>query len=754
MKRESRPRWEQPRGIRLIVLRRVCQILLLLTCLPAMATTYTFMAPHLTMHAGDPVPPLIFNVSAYSGSYASHFSGEPSRSTRATSSSPPGNYPITISRGSLHTLDRNDNLRFVNGTLTIIPADGIGAHLTNNISYPPGFLHGPPGYSAVEVTKNSIANLVGDCVTDNAKAFSLLFSQNGMRTSATTNGGSHPLYLYFPPGCYATSQPLTIYGNTWTLWGSGPQSSYIRLLPNSPAFNTGIATEFFSPQSVTKNSNFREYIYNLGYSIGVGNPDAIPFTTVQNNSGAVRNVQIWADDSNCPYAINLNRQYPGPMLFKDVAVYGCKTAYSAGYGEYSITFESFTTEAQSVAVLDNHFIKASIRQWLSDNTVQALHVYGSSIANVAVLDSKILNGDSSTPGIAVEKGCAVYLKNVVATGYNPTEIDAGNGTPIIRVGNIEQAWTGSGQTLFNHGHSPDSLHLEVQETPVPSDPPVSQWTKLGAVVGEWPVQIENSASATVYVPPGIYSATGTRRITIPDTVNHLQFYQAKFPTGSPQIVLTVAGSSTRPLTIDGCLYESCQIVHSGSRAIVLRDTTLHSYTAQNGAGDLYIEDSILSDPGTGSIAVNFYPSQRIWARQLNLEQRRVDKFNCSGCRLWILGYKTEQATPSIVLTDRAQAEIFGFFFYQNVAPSNVGTANIYLTDSSLFATGWTQVDRPGRGQPNWVIERQGATASSLATRSVNTSQQLNMFYSYGGGRTSGTQRAYEKGKIQNGSSIK
>jgi hypothetical protein len=731
-------------------MRKLCQILQLLMCLPAAATTYTFTAPHLTMHVGDPVPPLIFRVSAYAGSYASHFSGEAKLSTVATSSSSPGNYPITISQGSLHTMDRQDNLRFVNGTLAIIPTDGIGAQLVNNIAYPPGFLSGRPGHSAVDVTNNSTANLVGDCVTDNAKAFEVLLSQNGVRTSATTNGGSTPLYLYFPPGCYATSQPLTIYGNTWTFWGSGPQRSYIRLLPNSPAFNTGAAAQFFSPQSVTKNSNFREYIYNLGFNIGVGNPDAIPFTTVQNNSGAVRNVQIWADDSNCPYAINLNREYPGPMLFKNVAVYGCKTAYSSGYGEYSITFEDFTTEAQTVAVLDNHYIKASIRHWLSDNTVEALHAYGSAIANVAVLDSKILNGDSSTPGIAVEAGCAVYLKNVIATGYNPTEIDAGAGAAVVRTRNIEQAWTGSEQTLFNNAQSPDSLHLEVRETPVPNDPPVSQWKQLSAVVADWPAQIVNSTSATVYAPPGIYAGSGTQHINVPDTVNHLEFYQAKFPTSSPQIVLTVAGSSTRPLIIDGCLFQSCQVVHTGSRAVVLRDTILYTYTAQDGSGDLYIEDSSLSNGANGSFAVDFYPSQHIWARQLNLEQGKANKFNCSGCKIWILGYKTEQATPSIVLTNRAQAEVFGFFFYQNVAPLASGTASVYLSDSSLFATGWTQVDRPGRGQSNWIIEKQGPTTSSLATRDLNTPQQLNMFYSYGGGRTHVAPPVNEKAKSRKG----
>jgi hypothetical protein len=335
----------------------------------------------------------------------------------------------------------------------------------------------------------------------------------------------------------------------------------------------------------------------------------------------------------------------------------------------------------------------------------------------------------------VEKGCALYLKNLISTGYSPTEVDSGNGTAVIRTGNIEQAWTGSAQSLFDSAQPADSLHLPVQETPAPDDPPVSQWTRLSNIVAKWPAQILNSASPTVYAPPGLYSSTGITQITVPDTVSHLEFYQSKFATSSPQIVLTIAGSSHRPLIVDGCPYESCQIVHTGSRTIVLRDATLHSYAAQDGAGDLYVEDSILSAL-PGSSTLNFYPSQHIWARQLNLEQDKTSKFNCSGCKIWILGYKTENSTPSIVLTNRAQAEVFGFFFYQLAPPAMPGTASIYLTDSSLFATGWTQVDLPGRGQPNWIIESQGGTTLSLATRSVNSPQQLNMFYSYGGGRTS------------------
>lgn len=711
-------------------------LLLVMAVSYAKAATYNVSATHLTMHAGDPVPPLIFRLSVYPGKYADLFRGEPHLSTSATSTSSPGDYEITVAQGSMRTVNPSDHLEFTKGVLTVLAAGPTGAKLDNDVSYPAGFFSGSGNYSVIDVTHNSIANLVPDCVRDNAPAFDRLLTQAGRRTPATTNGGATPLFLYFPPGCYATSQPLTIYGNTWTLWGSGPKRSYIRLLPNSPSFNVGKPTQFFSPQSVTRNSNFREFIYNLGFNIGAGNPDAIPITTVQNNVGAMRNVQIWADDSRCPYAINLRRAYPGPMLLKDVAVYGCNEAYSSNQNEYNVTAEGLTTEGQTETGLDNGSIAASIRHWLSDNAVPAIRVHGSITATVAVLDSDLLNGAPGSTGIVVEKGASIYLKNITATGYRLTENDSGSGSPVIRKGNIRQAWTGNPRSAYDDSRRPDSLHLETRETPSTDDPPVSQWTKLSSTVARWPIEIEKSRSSTVYLPPGVYEHTGVVEIDVPGSVDHLQFYQSLFRTSSTTIRLRVAGSGTTPLIIDGCVYQSCEVDQTGSRPVVIRDSTLDSYVATEGAGDLYIEDSILSSRSGESKPVRFYPHQHIWARQLNLEQRSLDKFDCNGCTIWILGYKTEQPTPSIVLSNGAQAEIFGFFFYQNRAPEKSGTASIYLTDSSLFATGFTKVDNAGRGQPFWVIERRGTNVSSLATHDINTSQQITMLYSYGDRRTS------------------
>jgi Pectate lyase superfamily protein len=706
-------------------------LLLMMAVSSARAATYNVSAVHLTMHVGDPVPPLIFRVSEYSGKYSDLFRGEPRLSTSVTSAYSSGNYEITVSQGSMRTVNPSDHLQFTKGVLTIIPAGPTGARLSNDVSYPEGFLRGSGGYSLIDVTHNSIANLIPDCVSDNATAFDRLLTQSGRRTPATTNGGATPLFLYFPPGCYATSQPLTIYGNTWTLWGAGPQRSYIRLLPNSPAFNVGKPTQFFNPQSVTRNSNFREFIYNLGFNIGVGNPDAIPVTTIQNNVGSMRNVQIWADDSRCPYAINFRRAYPGPMLLKDVAIYGCNAAYSSNQNEYSVTAEGLTTEGQTEIALDNGSIAASIRHWLSDNTVTAVHVHGAITATIAVLDSDLLNGAPGSTGIIVDKGASIYLKNITARGYGVTENDSGSGSPVVRRGDIRQAWTGDARSLFDGSQSPDSLHLETSETPSSEDPPVSQWTKLGSTVATWPSEIEKSRASTIYLPPGVYEGGGVVEIDVPQSVDHLQFYESLFRTPSTTIRLLIAGSGTKPLIIDGCLYQACELVHTGSRPVVIRDSTLDSYMAKEGAGNLYIEDSILSSRSGESKPVRFYPHQHIWARQLNLEQHSLDKFDCNGCTIWILGYKTEQSTPSIVLTNGAQAEIFGFFFYQNRAPEKPGTASIYVTDSSLFATGFTKVDIAGRGQPFWVIERRGMNVSSLATRDVNTSQQITMLYSYG-----------------------
>jgi len=184
------------------------------------------------------------------------------------------------------------------------------------------------------------------------------------------------------------------------------------------------------------------------------------------------------------------------------------------------------------------------------------------------------------------------------------------------------------------------VYLPEQETPpLPTDDPVqAHWTELGSTLSSWCSEITGSSSATVYAPPGNYTASGSANCTIPNTVNHLELYQSQINNFA--FTFTVAGNSTTPLVIDGCTFNGCTVNHTGTRTVVLTDTEA-LYNASMGAGNVFFEDFV-----GGNATITFQLNQSIWARQFNLEVPNANKFMCNNCTLWILGYKTENAITS------------------------------------------------------------------------------------------------------------
>jgi len=80
--------------------------------------TLTITADNKMKLVGDPNPPLTFTPTGFvNGDTASVLTGSPSLSTTATNSSPVGNYPITITQGTLAASDYA--FSFVNGTLSV-----------------------------------------------------------------------------------------------------------------------------------------------------------------------------------------------------------------------------------------------------------------------------------------------------------------------------------------------------------------------------------------------------------------------------------------------------------------------------------------------------------------------------------------------------------------------------------------------------------------------------------------------------------
>jgi hypothetical protein len=86
--------------------------------LTVLKATLTITADNKVKLVGDPNPQLTFTPAGFvNGDTASVLNGSPSLSTTATNSSPVGNYPITITQGTLAASDYG--FTFVNGTLSV-----------------------------------------------------------------------------------------------------------------------------------------------------------------------------------------------------------------------------------------------------------------------------------------------------------------------------------------------------------------------------------------------------------------------------------------------------------------------------------------------------------------------------------------------------------------------------------------------------------------------------------------------------------
>jgi uncharacterized repeat protein (TIGR02543 family) len=101
-------------------------------------STLTVTAFNVTKAAGSDNPPLTVAYSGFvNGDTAAVLNGDPAITTTAVTNSPLGNYPITVSRGTLSAT--NYIFNFVNGTLSVIDlASGADGRTTAFISATPG----------------------------------------------------------------------------------------------------------------------------------------------------------------------------------------------------------------------------------------------------------------------------------------------------------------------------------------------------------------------------------------------------------------------------------------------------------------------------------------------------------------------------------------------------------------------------------------------------------------------------------------
>jgi hypothetical protein len=154
--------------------------------------TLTVTANSTSMAVGAAVPTLTASYSGFvNGDGAGVLSGSPSLATTATSSSPAGTYPITVTQGTLSAA--NYTFSFVNGTLSIVAAPTVVITTSALLSGSSG-----SGYTATITVKNSGTGSASNVVLSTAALGASTGSPLPQSAASIAAGGSTTFLVSFP----------------------------------------------------------------------------------------------------------------------------------------------------------------------------------------------------------------------------------------------------------------------------------------------------------------------------------------------------------------------------------------------------------------------------------------------------------------------------------------------------------------------------------------------------------------------------
>ena len=120
------------------------------------------------------------------------------------------------------------------------------------------------------------------------------------------------------------------------------------------------------------NQSFRQSVWDLGLTIGSGNPGATALSYVSNNVGSIHNVLIKSEDGKGHAGIDLTRQYAGPLMIRNTEIQGFDVGVDLQNAEYSTTMEGITLASQNIAGIRNSNQLINVRGLTSTNKVPAI----------------------------------------------------------------------------------------------------------------------------------------------------------------------------------------------------------------------------------------------------------------------------------------------------------------------------------------------------------------------------------------------
>lgn len=556
----------------------------------------------------------------------------------------------------------------------------------------------PVNSNVVDITKPPY-NAKGDGTHDDTDA---------IQQALTDNMGLHKI-LYFPEGTYLISKTLQWSNknssgrNAWGknfLCGQNVNKTTIRLMEN-----TFIDTE--KPQSMMWCGGFgsadwfHNYVENITFEIGRNNAGAIGLQFYSNNSGAVRNCRFLAGDGDGVVGLDLgHRDMNGPLLVRNVEVIGFDRGISTARAVNGQTIEFITLRGQRHFGFDNEGQSIAIRGLLSENTIPAVRSYGS----LCLVDAKLdgIGESSSWPAVINYNAGRIFLRDVATSSYSRAvgDVVTPDWFAATRIRGEDKAGS-LGPNIYEYcSHSATmafpsnehSLKLQVLEPPQVHNDPIEKWANVDEF-GADPSgerdssaaiqQAMNSGASTIFLP-GFYALNST--VTVGPNVRRVVGvggwidYQGK---SKPDFRI-VDGESP------AIMFEHFSYIHGGveidtNRTVYFRSVADCDLTfgPKASSGELFLEDVV-----THNLVLK---NQRVWARQLNVENEGTHVVNDGGL-LWVLGYKTERGGTLLDSRNGGKSEILGGFSYTTTAGK---LAPMFVTRNASVFTFFNEVCNNG-----------------------------------------------------------
>jgi hypothetical protein len=544
----------------------------------------------------------------------------------------------------------------------------------------------PPSASVIDVTAPPYG-AKGDGTTDDTAA---------LQKALDDMMGLHKV-LYFPNGTYLVSATLNwsnknytkqaAWGFNW-LQGQNPRKAVIRLKDKT-------FTDPARPKAIMWCGGFgsadwfHNYIQGLTFDVGRDNPGAVGLQFYSNNTGAVRNVAVVSPDGKGEFGLDLaHRDMNGPLLVRDVEVRGFAIGVRTGRAVNSQTFENLTLSGQARFGFDNEGQAISIRRLKSENAVPAVRTYG--VLSLVEADLAGRDGAKKVPAVINYNGGRIGLRDVATSAYGRAVADvvtpdwvaalriSGADKPGSEGPKVEEYFSHAATSPF--GGPAKSLRLPIEETPdVPWDDPKT-WAVADTFGADPTGRNDSSAAiqkaidsgATTVFLPGFYAVE--KPVVVRGKVRRLLGTGAWVDyNGKSKPDFVVEDGDEKVVVIEHFAPINGGIRIKTDRTVVLR--SVEAKFTHDGMGPLFIEDV-----ATGDLRIR--PGQRVWARQLNVENQGTHVLNDGG-DLWVLGYKTERGGTLLHAKGGGRSEVFGTFSYTTTAGK---LAPMFVTDdASAFA---------------------------------------------------------------------